>query len=108
MKEGEIAKKTQMYQTFLEKVLESAHEFTEINDVIVRFAALEATNRDLNLHSKEVAEGTDRARCGGGGPGRLQARCTGACARKWGPSFTSAQLSRWQMLRPLLHRTASC
>lgn len=62
IREGEIAQKTQQYQTFLEKVLDSTHDFTEINDVIVRFAALEATNRDLNVHSKEVAEGTDRAR----------------------------------------------
>lgn len=57
-----MAKKNGQYQGFLERVLEASHDFTEMNDVIVRFAALEATNRDLTQHSKEVSEGTDRTR----------------------------------------------
>lgn len=62
LKEAESVEKSQKFQTFLEKVLESAQGFTEINDVITRFAALEATNRDLNSHSTQVAEGTDSVR----------------------------------------------
>lgn len=66
IKAGEVAEKTRQYQRFLEKVLEHTSQhtttFTEVNDILLRYATLEATNRDLKKQHKQSAEEAERAR----------------------------------------------
>ena len=63
---GEVAEKTRQYQRFLERVLEHAAQhtsaFTEVNDLLLRHAALHATNSDLKRHMRKCADEADATR----------------------------------------------
>ncbi|GBG70267.1 hypothetical protein CBR_g6396 [Chara braunii] len=51
-----ILEKNMQFQKYLETVLEFADEYHEINDLLMRYATLEATNGDLKQHAQLCAE----------------------------------------------------
>ncbi|KAJ3316424.1 Cilia- and flagella-associated protein 73 [Blyttiomyces sp. JEL0837] len=51
-----------IYQRFMESVLESAEEFGEIKDIILRFDTLSATNQELIERARKVQEKTETDR----------------------------------------------
>eukprot|EP00238_Polyblepharides_amylifera_P008281 CAMPEP_0196588150 /NCGR_PEP_ID=MMETSP1081-20130531/59712_1 /TAXON_ID=36882 /ORGANISM="Pyramimonas amylifera, Strain CCMP720" /LENGTH=286 /DNA_ID=CAMNT_0041910571 /DNA_START=201 /DNA_END=1058 /DNA_ORIENTATION=- len=59
---SDVVEKNMSYQKYLETVLDVADEYHEINDLLMRYATLEATNNDLRNHSKECEHKTEETR----------------------------------------------
>mmetsp|Transcript_4361 Transcript_4361/g.15122 ORF Transcript_4361/g.15122 Transcript_4361/m.15122 type:complete len:302 (+) Transcript_4361:93-998(+) len=59
---SDIVDKNMRYQKYLETVLDVADEYHEINDLLMRFATLDATNNDLRLHAKSCEEKHEKTR----------------------------------------------
>ena len=55
VKAGAVAEKTRQYQRFLERVLDYTHDFSEINDILLRYATLEARRRPLQEAHGDMA-----------------------------------------------------
>mmetsp|Transcript_20045 Transcript_20045/g.36043 ORF Transcript_20045/g.36043 Transcript_20045/m.36043 type:complete len:298 (-) Transcript_20045:332-1225(-) len=58
----EVLEKNMRYQYFLESVLEVADEYQEVNDLLMRYATLSATNADLKEHQRKCGELAEKVR----------------------------------------------
>jgi len=59
---SEIVEKNLRYTKYLESVLDIADEYHEIPDLLMRFATLEATNKDLRDNDRAYLEMIERSR----------------------------------------------
>mmetsp|Transcript_41925 Transcript_41925/g.50804 ORF Transcript_41925/g.50804 Transcript_41925/m.50804 type:complete len:312 (-) Transcript_41925:960-1895(-) len=59
---SDVVEKNMSYQKYLETVLDVADEYHEINDLLMRYATLEATNNDLREHAKECNSKNEETR----------------------------------------------
>ena len=60
--EGPIVRKMLRTQQYLETVLETADEYHEINDLLLRFETLKATNADLRAHAAATEDSQENTR----------------------------------------------
>lgn len=60
--DGLIVRKMLRNQQYLETVIDTADEYHEINDLLLRYATLKATNADLRAHAQQTEDSQESTR----------------------------------------------